>query len=757
MPAYRLGVDIGGTFTDLVLVAEDGTVATHKLPSTPDDYGRAIGEGVAALLEQANLPVGEARELVHGTTVATNAILEGRGAPTGLITTRGFRDTLEIGRLRYPRLYDLRWRKPTPLVPRRWRQEVRGRLDPRGNEVEPLDEDAVRQAIAFLRDEGVASLAVVLLHAYANDAPERRVAAIAREVAPGLPISLSSDVLPEIGEYERTSTTVVNAYLQPVVGRYLRGVERRLEAVGLRAPVLVMQSSGGVMSARAAAEHPIHVVESGPAAGVIAAQQLGARLGVPDAVTLDMGGTTAKASLVEDGALARATEYEVGAGLNVGNRLNRGAGYVLRVPAIDVAEVGAGGGSLVWLDQAGALHVGPRSAGAVPGPVCYGQGGEEPTLTDANLLLGYLNGEALLGGALPLDRDRAERAFREKVARPLGLDPLEAAHGVHRIAVASMVRVVRAVSSERGRDPRRFGLVAFGGNGPLHAAAVAAELGISRVVVPPWPGLFSAFGLLVAEPARHFSRTVLRPLAALAGSELEAVYAGLEARAREEMAREGLTAAGAGPEWCGADAARATAPFLRLARSADLRYAGQSFELRVAADGPIAALAERFEAEHERTYGHRAAGDPIELVHARVTATWGARAGGAWPGQARPAGEPEDPRVGGSVGGGAMGPEPAGSAPRDAPSTVHRPPLPGPSSRGQVEPARLSPRRAYFGPDLGLVDTPVLARAAVRDGPVPGPLIVDEYDATTLVPPGWTIRRDAMNNLVLEAGRPRNG
>jgi N-methylhydantoinase A len=741
MPAYRLGVDIGGTFTDLVLVAEDGTVATHKLPSTPDDYGRAIGEGVAALLEQANLPVGEARELVHGTTVATNAILEGRGAPTGLITTRGFRDTLEIGRLRYPRLYDLRWRKPTPLVPRRWRQEVRGRLDPRGNEVEPLDEDSVRQAIAFLRDEGVASLAVVLLHAYANDAPERRVAAIARGVAPGLPISLSSDVLPEIGEYERTSTTVVNAYLQPVVGRYLHGVERRLEAVGLRAPVLVMQSSGGVMSARAAAEHPIHVVESGPAAGVIAAQQLGARLGMPDAVTLDMGGTTAKASLVEDGALARATEYEVGAGLNIGNRLNRGAGYVLRVPAIDVAEVGAGGGSLVWLDQAGALHVGPRSAGAVPGPVCYGQGGEEPTLTDANLLLGYLNAEALLGGALPLDRDRAERAFREKVARPLGLDQLEAAHGVHRIAVASMVRVVRAVSSERGRDPRRFGLVAFGGNGPLHAAAVAAELGIGRVVVPPWPGLFSAFGLLVAEPARHFSRTVLRPLAALAASELEAVYAGLEARAREEMAREGLTADGA--------------PSVRLARSADLRYAGQSFELRVAADGPIAALAERFEAEHERTYGHRAAGDPIERVHARVTATWGAQAGGAWPERAGPAGEPEGSGIGASVGGGAW-PGQDGSAPRGTSSASRQPPLPGPSSRGPVDATQVLLRRAYFGPDLGLVDTPVLPRAAVRSGPVPGPLIVEEYDATTLVPPGWTIRRDAMNNLVLEADRQRN-
>jgi N-methylhydantoinase A len=676
----RLGVDIGGTFTDLVLIGDDGAVATLKVSSTPEEYGRAIVEGARRLLEGRS----GVREVVHGTTVATNAILEGRGARTGLLTTEGFRDTLEIGRLRYPRLYDLTWQKPPPLVPRRWRREVPGRLDPKGCEVAPLDEAAAREAILFCRNEGVESLAICLLHAYANPAHERRLRELAREVAPELPVALSSDVLPEIGEYERTSTTVIDAYLQPVVGQYLAGLSEGLRSLGVDAPVLVMQSSGGVMPAEAAARHPIHVVESGPAAGVIAAQKLAERIEMPDGITLDMGGTTAKASVIERGELLRATEYEVGAGLNVGNRLNRGAGYILRVPAIDVAEVGAGGGSLVWVDRAGALHVGPRSAGAVPGPACYGVG-EEPTLTDANLLLGYLNPSALLGGALPIDRRRAEAVFQARVAGPLGMGLLEAAHGVHRLGVASMVRVVKAVSSERGRDPRRFGLVAFGGNGPLHAAAVAEELGIQRVVVPPWPGLFSAFGLLVAEPTRHFSRTVLLPLDRLEQADLDAAFDDLAGRARADLGGAVLQ------------------------RLADLRYAGQSFELRVSADGPLTVLRERFEAEHERTYGHRNPGDPVEVVHLRIAAV----------------------------------------APRGA-SEVPSPP--GPLSRarerGSSSEAAAARREAYFGGALR--ETPVVGRQQVGVDPRAGPLIVEEYDATTLVPPGWTVRRDGLENLVLE-------
>ncbi|MGH2460208.1 MAG: hydantoinase/oxoprolinase N-terminal domain-containing protein, partial [Chloroflexota bacterium] len=357
---YRVGVDIGGTFTDLVIVGVAGPIATRKIPSTPDDYRQAILDGLTALLDELAIDPMTVREILHGTTIATNAILEHRGAPTGLLTTRGFRDTLEIGRLRYPRLYDLSWRKPTPLVERRWRLEVSERLDRHGQVVEPLDEATARDAIRFLLGEGVASLAVSLLHSYANPAHERRLAEIVAELAPDVPLSLSSEILPEIGEYERTSTTVVNAYLRPVIGRYLSRLDDGLAKVGITAPVLVMQSNGGVMSARAAAARPIHIIESGPAAGVIAAQRLARRLDLPNVITLDMGGTTAKASIVEDGQLLHAAEYEVGSGLNLGNRLNRGAGYVVRVPAIDVAEVGAGGGSLVWLDPASAVHVGPR-------------------------------------------------------------------------------------------------------------------------------------------------------------------------------------------------------------------------------------------------------------------------------------------------------------------------------------------------------------------------------------------------------------
>jgi N-methylhydantoinase A len=502
----RLGIDIGGTFTDLVLVGSDGSIRTHKVLSTPNDFGDAIVSGVRDLLDGAEVRIDE---VVHGTTVCSNAILEGKGARTGLITTRGFRDALEIGRMRYPRLYDLTWSKPPPLVPRRQRREVVERLDRDGAVVEPLDETSVVEALQALLSQRIESLAVCLLHSYLDGSHERRVREIAEHLAPELPISLSCDVLPEIGEYERTSTTVINAYLRPVVGQYLTTLARGLDSVDVHAPVYVMQSNGGVMAAGIAAERPIHIVESGPAAGVIAAQQLARELNLSDVIALDMGGTTAKASIIEAGRLQRASEFEVAGGLNIGNRLNTGAGYKLRVPAIDVVEVGAGGGSLVIIDAARALHVGPESAGAEPGPVCYARGGDQPTLTDANLLLGYLNPSTLLGGTLPIDYALAEAAFQQRVAGPLGMSLPEAAYGVHQIAVANMVRAVKAISSERGRDPRRFACVAYGGNGPLHAISAAMELGIGLVIIPPSPGVFSAFGLLTAELSVHAARSLL--------------------------------------------------------------------------------------------------------------------------------------------------------------------------------------------------------------------------------------------------------
>jgi len=683
----RLGIDIGGTFTDLVLVGSDGSVSTHKIPSTPDDFGRAIESGVRHLMQRHEVRI---RDVVHGTTVCSNAILEGKGARTGLITTRGFRDALEIGRMRYPRLYDLTWSKPPPLVPRRRRREVTERLDRDGKVVEPLDEASVVSAVRGLLSDGIESLAICLLHSYANADHERRVREIAEGLAPELPISISSEVLPEIGEYERTSTTVINAYLQPVVGGYLANLARSLGAVNVDAPVYVMQSNGGVMAASAASARPIHIVESGPAAGVIAAQHLAHACELRDVIALDMGGTTAKASIVESGQLQRASEFEVagGAGLNIGNRLNTGAGYKLRVPAIDVAEVGAGGGSLVVVDAARALHVGPESAGAVPGPVCYARGGEQPTLTDANLLLGYLNPSALLGGSLPIDYARAESAFRQRVAEPLGLDVRHAAFGVHQIAVANMVRAVKAISSERGRDPRRFACIAYGGNGPLHATSAAAELGIGLVVVPPSPGVFSAFGLLTAEPAVHAARALLCLTQTLTPAALEGAYNALEREVTESLVAQGHAPSA-----------------VELERTIDVHYAGQSFELSLTMAAPvdvaaISAIAERFAIEHERTYGHRAADDPVEVVHIRVQ--------GRIPSQ--------------------------------------------PVSRGAqlAQAARESSREAFFGPLHGLVETAVIERGNVAASPRAGPLIIEEYDATTIVSPGWSVRRDEHDNLMIE-------
>ncbi|MCC6173948.1 MAG: hydantoinase/oxoprolinase family protein [Chloroflexi bacterium] len=703
---YRVGIDIGGTFSDLVLLAEDGRVGTLKVSSAADSLIPAIVDGIRALLRRAELSPANADAVVHGTTVATNAILEYRGAKTGLITTRGFRDVLEIRRLRIGRLYDLAWEKPAPLVPRRLRHEVTERLDVHGQVVTPLDTDEAAQVVDALLAEGIETLAVSLVHAYANGDHERAIGRLVAERAPDLHLSLSHEVMPEIGEYERTSTTVVNAYVGPVVDRYLGALEAGLIAAGLEAPLLMMQSNGGVMRASTARRRPIHVIESGPAAGVVAAVRLAEAVGEPNVITVDMGGTTAKASIVEDGRAFQMSEYEVGAGISHGSRMFKGGGHLLRVAALDIAEVGAGGGSLVRVDSGGGLRVGPDSAGASPGPVCYGLGNEQPTLTDANVVLGYLNPAHLLGGTLPIDGDAAGRALAERVARPLGLNLAETAYGVHLVAVSNMVRVARAVSTERGRDPRRCTLVAFGGNGPVHAAEVARQLGIGKVIVPPWPGLFSAFGLLAAETRHELTRAHRVPLPSISLGEVLAGLAELEGSVRATLIAEGH-----------AEDRIVVEPLL------DLRYRGQSSELRIslyedssgqgasdadtrngtAGDDVLARAAARFEAEHERTYGHRDSPDRVELVNLRVVA--------------RVLADPPRPR-------------------RDLTAAV------------DAE----TTRPAYFGQAHGTLDTPVVDRATLDVTPQPGPLIVEEYDATTIVPPGWTAHRDEHANIVLTVG-----
>src|SRR5271154_7120223 len=564
--SFRAGVDIGGTFTDIVLLEESGERYTKKVSSTVDDYARAIVDGLSELL--AEIGGGRIVELLHGPPVASNAILERKGARTGLITTKGFRDVLEIRNLRMPRLYDMSWTKPPPLIERRLRAEVDERVNAEGGIDTPLDDASVERAVRFLVGEGVEAIAVCLLHSYLNPVHEMRVKEIALRLAPGMSLCVSAEVLPVINEYERTSTTVINAYVRPIVERYLTRLSAEVKRTGIDAPLLLMQSNGGLTTAKAAAVTPMHIIESGPAAGVVGVQALIRRIGIQKAISFDMGGTTAKASLIENGELTRATEYQVGAGIVLGSRLLSGAGYTLKVPAIDLAEVGAGGGSILWIDAGGALQVGPVSAGAVPGPVSYDQGGEEPTVTDANIVLGYLNPGHLVGGAVKLNTDKSRAVLTEKIAKPLGMSLEAAAHGAHLIAASNMIRAIKAVSSERGRDPREYALVAFGGNGAIFAAGMAADIGIGRVLIPPSAGVFSSFGLLYAEVEYYFTRTRKVLLRGADPAALQAVLDGLEAEARTRLGEDGFA-----PDK------------IEIRRFASLHYQGQSFELRV----PVAA------------------------------------------------------------------------------------------------------------------------------------------------------------------------
>jgi N-methylhydantoinase A len=688
---YRAGADIGGTFTDIVLVAPDGSYGSRKVLSTTDDYSRGIVESLLQLASELEVPVADIDEIVHGTTIATNAILENKGAKTALITTRGFRDVLELRRLRTPQLYDRYYQPPKPIVERRLRLEVTERLDASGNVVVELDDASIHDAIDRIECADAEAVAVSLLHSFQNPDHEQRIGALVRERLPGVFLSLSVDVLPEIREYERTSTTVLNAYVGPVVRDYLGSLERRLHSAKIDASLLIMQSNGGVMSAAAASEKPSHIVESGPAAGVIAAQSVGGRAGFRDVISFDMGGTTAKASLIEDGQLARTTEYEVGAGISLSSRLVKGGGHALKLPVIDIAEVGAGGGSIVWIDRGGALKVGPQSAGAMPGPVCHDTGGAEPTITDANLLLGYVNPAGLAGGAIPVRKDLAEQVLREQVATPLGLSLLEAAYGVFTVANITMIRAIKAVSTYRGRDPRDFALLAFGGNGPIHSAGIARELGMRSVIVPPAPGLFSAGGLLAAQLERHYAQTLFGRLNEIGLDRIERAYTDLEKRATDELAAE-----------------RADTSDIVFRRAADLRYAGQGFELTV--DAPIGSISEvwladlldAFGNEHERTYGHKATSEPVELVNIRLIAHSGEQA--------------------------AMPVRPITSG---------------------HDIARCD-RQVYFGSRFGLVSTAVIGRDELDSSPVAGPLVVEEYDSTTIVPPGATVHLDPFNNIIID-------
>jgi N-methylhydantoinase A len=596
----RVAVDIGGTFTDATLLDEgSGDVAIAKVLTTPADPSEGFMQAVERALAGAPAGPADVRSVVHATTVATNAIIEGTVARSGFVTTDGFRDLLEIARQVRPTLYDTRFEKPPPLVPRDRAVTVRERLGPQGEVLVPLDEGSVREAAAVLRRERVESVAVCLLHAHVNPAHERRVGTLLAEELPGVTVSLSAEVAPEFREYLRASTTVINAAIRPLAEQYLERLERRLEQAGVEAKLLVMQSSGGVFGVEAARTRPVFMVESGPAAGVIASAHLGGTVGLEDVLSFDMGGTTAKVGLIRGGRPSVTKDYTVGglAGAGVGGMSL--SGYPVRTPVVDLVEIGAGGGSIAWVDTGGLLRVGPRSAGADPGPACYGRGGVEPTVTDANLVLGRLDPGYFLGGEIVLDAEGARAAIEERCAAPLGLDVTAAASGIVEIANAAMVNALHLISMQRGYDPRDFVLVGFGGAGPMHANALVREAGMPRLLIPPGPGVFSATGLLVTDLERDAAVTIMRRLDQVDADELEALFSGLERAGRRELEREGL------PEGSFA--------FLRRL---DLRYVGQSYELTVPAGDDLAA---RFHAEHARLYGFAAPDEPVEAVSVRLT------------------------------------------------------------------------------------------------------------------------------------------
>jgi N-methylhydantoinase A len=686
--AWRMGVDIGGTFTDVALVEEEtGRIGVTKVLTTPHDFAEGVIEGIRQGLARHRVDPAGVSLLSHATTIVTNALLEKKGAKAGFVTTRGFRDVLELRRSSRADLYDLFQDAPAVLVPRRWRFEITERIDAQGQVVVPLHEREIDDVIGAIRGAELETVAVSLLFSFLNDAHERLVGERLRRALPGVGVYLSSEVLPEIREFERASTTAVCAYVGPLLAGYLDRLQRAVSELGLP-QLYVMGSSGGVFDIAEGLRMPAMAIESGPAAGVIAAGLAGKELRLPNLISFDMGGTTAKASLIADGEIAVTAEYEVG-GSGHAKRWLHGSGHPVRVPVIDLAEVSAGGGSIAWVDPGGALKVGPRSAGANPGPAAYGRGGAEPTVSDADVVLGYLDREALLGGALKIDVAAAEAAIRERVADPLGLSLPQAAAQIVEIVNSNMAEALRIVSVERGHDPREFALIAFGGAGPVHAAALAAELQIPEVIVPPAPGAFSALGLVASDFKRDYSRTLYADLSELDPARAAGLLADMEATASGMLA-----------------AAKIPPERQALLRAGDLRYRRQAYELTVPlAGGPITrasldALAAAFHEKHSQTYGHENSAEPVQLVNLRLTAIG------------------RLPRL--SLGA-PVEAERAGT--RDKPG------------HGRVE------RREVWFPEAGFTACPVYGRDGLEIGEaLTGPVIIEAMDSTIVVPPGWLAR-----------------
>lgn len=693
----RIGVDIGGTFTDLVLSDVEGRTWFDKRASTPAQPEQAVLDGIVHLLDRAGLAPGDLIEVLHGTTVGSNTLLQKSGAVTGLITTKGFRDVLEIGRVRTPDMFDLQWDKPVPLVPRRLRREISERIAADGSIIEPLDEDGLIRTGGELVAQGVQSIAICFINSFRNPDHERRAEAVLREHFPDVAITASVSVLAEMREYERTSTVVVNAYVLPILQSYLQRLGDGLLDIGVSAPLLVSDSNGGLAAAQTAKDKPVFFISSGRSAGVVGAARLGRAAGALDIVVFDMGGTTASASLVQGGQISRANEYEFRAGISVPARFIKAGGYMMRVPTVDVAEVGSGGGSIAWIDDGGLLHVGPISSGADPGPACYGRGGDRPTVSDANVVLGYLP-EQLAGGDLKLDVARARAVIERDLAGPLKLSVEEAAYGVREVANANMARAIRAVSVERGIDPRDFALAAFGGSGPAHACDLARSLDITKVMLPMMPGVFTALGMLTGDVERHFLTAMPGLLQDFKSNDLVVAVAALRAQAEAALGEENFTA-----------------DQKNLAFSLELRFEGQDSELPILLPDDmntvtLSWLHRSFLEAYEALYQYVAEG-AVEVVNLRLLAR-GIRAG-----------KLDFSKLVMTDGGEAI-----------APATQ---------------------RKVYFGQEKAWFDTTVIDRRAfdgtgTGTGTGVGPMILESADSTIVVPPGGRITGDAMGNLQID-------
>jgi N-methylhydantoinase A len=685
MGRYRLTVDTGGTFSDFVYLDEDTRqVSVAKLPSTPDDPSRAILAGVRVLLDKGIAPA-DIAYFCHGTTVGTNALLEGKGVRTGLLVTKGFRGIYEVAEQCRPHgsaIFDIFYDRPPLLVPESLTGEVAERVSSTGEILLPLDEKALRATVRELASEGLQSIAVCLLFSFLKPEHEERARAIIAEEIPGCAVSLSSDIVPQIREYYRLSTTVINAYLEPILARYIQNLEQRLAGAGVTTPQkYIMQSNGGMATFAVSARKAVATVLSGPAGGITASMQTCRTTGLMNLITFDMGGTSCDVALIKDGQPS------------VQNR-GKIEDRDIALPMIDINTVSAGGGTLARVDPLGQLEVGPQSAGAVPGPACYGRGGTEPTITDCNVALGYLGEDNFLGGKMKLDARAAWRAVESHIAEPLGMSVLDAAEGIVRIIDVKMQEAIKAISTMRGHDLRDFALLAFGGAGPLHAARIAAELGMAGVVVPLYPGVYSAMGLLMSDVKHDYIRSKMTPLAKVTPAEIGATFAELESHAMRDLRDEGF-------------------PLERIAieRALDMRYAGQGYEITIPCDGGldeagISRLRARFDGMHKQMFGHTAPEEPVEVISYRL------RGIGCVP-------EVNIPKF-----------EPEGRTLKDALRET---------------------RQARFGGTM--IPCPVYQRERLDVGvSFKGPAIVDQLDATTVIPIGHKARVDEFKNILIETG-----